>query len=461
MRIVLVGAGEVGYSVAKNLSEDGHNIVVVEDDKDRAALIDNDLNVQVIIGSGASPNVLALAGITKDTSEETNLLIACTNKDEVNIMACWIAKRMGVKHVIARAKGLEFTESTNWAKDLGIDTMISIERSVAKEIESLLEVQGAIRASELAEGKAGIYLFKVNQGSPACDVTLAELRKNHSDLNTIIVCIKRGEESFVPKAYDVLQPNDLCYTICYKEQVSSIEHIFNIDAKAKLKTVMINGGSNLGRQIATRIHSRWPKVAIKFFDPDKDKCLKIAEMLPYALVINRDGSDAKLLEKEGIREGAAIVSVTERDESNLMLSVFGKTLGAVKAISVVQKKNYLGMTRHLPLDAIVNKNQSLADAIIRAVRFPGSSHMLLVLDEIDAETVEIIIDNNSPAIDMTLRDLNMPSGSVIGLIERDNTVLIPNGETKIKANDKVYLFAAAEIMSEAAAHLGVDSSDEA
>lgn len=460
MKIVLVGAGEVGYSVAKNLSEDGHNIVVIEESKARADQIDNDLNVQVIAGSGASPAILAQAGI-EHNSNDVSLLIACTNKDEVNIMACWIAKHMGVKHVIARTKGLEFTEGSTWAKNLGIDTMVSIERSVAKEIESLLEVRGAIRATELAEGKAGIYLFKVNEGASACGVTLAELRKNNSALQTIIVCIKRKDESFVPKAHDILQPGDLCYTICYRQQVSNIEKLFNIETKTKLNKVIINGGSNIGRQIADRIHTRWPGVAIKFFDPDKTKCDKLSQQNSYALVLNQDGSDAKILEREGIQEGAAVISVTERDESNLMLSVLGKTLGAIKAISVVQKRNYLGMIQHMPLDAIVNKNQALADAIIRAVRFPGASKMLLILDEVDAETVEIVISKDSTAIGKTLHELNMPSGSVIGLIERKRQLLIPDGETTISAADKVYLFATEDVMPEAIQHLGVDPEDEA
>ena len=163
MRIVLVGAGEVGYSVAKNLSEDGHNIIVIEENGDKAARVDADLNVQVIRGSGTTPSILAQAGIRPDCSD-VSMLIACTNKDEVNIMACWIAKKLGVKHVIARTKGLEFTDTDTWAKSLGIDLMISPERSVAKEVESLLEVRGAIRATELAGGKAGVYLFKVNEG---------------------------------------------------------------------------------------------------------------------------------------------------------------------------------------------------------------------------------------------------------------------------------------------------------
>ena len=174
------------------------------------------------------------------------------------------------------------------------------------------------------------------------------------------------------------------------------------------------------------------------------------------MTINSDGSDAATLESEGIENGAAVISVTERDESNLMLSVLGKTLGALKAISVVQKTNYLDMIDHLPLDAIVNRNQALADGIIRSVRFPDSSRMLMVFDEIDAEAVEVDIEEGSPAAGKTLQQLSMPSGSVIGLIERGSELLIPAGSSEIKAGDKVYLFASSEIMPEAIQHLGVN-----
>ena len=455
MRIVLVGAGEVGYSVAKNLSEDGHDIVVIEENSDKADRVDHDLNVQVINGSGASPSVLTQAGITQDC-RDVAMLIACTNKDEVNIMACWIAKKLGVKHVIARIKGLEFTDTDSWAKSLGIDLMISTERSVAKEIESLLEVRGAIRATELASGKAGVYLFKVSADSAACGVTLAELRKQNAGLSTIIVCIKRGNKSFVPRADDTLQPGDLCYTICYRTQVNEIEDIFKIEHNAELKKIFINGGGTLGRQIAKRIHDRWPKLEIKIFDPDKEKCGKLITEFPFALISNSDGSDANLLHSEGIDTGAAVISVTEIDEPNLMLSVLGKTMGALKAISVVHKTNYLNMINHLPLDAIVNRNQALADGIIRNVRFPDSSHMLMLFDEIDAETVEVAIDEDSSAAGKTLQQLSLPSGSVIGLLERGHELLIPGGKTELQVNDKVYLFASSDIMPEAIQHLGVN-----
>ncbi len=445
MRIVIVGAGEVGSSVAKNLSDDGHDIVIVEEDDNRAARVENDLDVIMVKGNAARPSILAKAGITAD-NDDTSMLIACTNKDEVNIMACWIAKRMGVPHVIARAVGLEFTDNERWANDLGIDMLISPERSVAKEIEELLEVRGAMHATEIAGGKAGIYVFRMANDSPVRGLPLFEVRKQNPDLITLIVCIKRGERSFVPKANDVLETGDICYTMCYRNQVHDMEAIFQPSLRKKLKRVFIIGGGKIGFQTARRLISRSPGIDVRIFEEDKVKSERIAAEIPQALVICGDGSDAALLSSEGIELADGFVAATDQDEKNLMLAVLGKTMGASKSISVVKRSNYLGMTSHIPVDAIVNRNQTLADVIIKSVRYPGSSKVLTVLEEISAEALEITLSADSSAAGQKLADLKMPAGSVIGLLERNKELFIPTGTTVLGAGDKIAIFASTEAM---------------
>ena len=453
MRIVLVGAGEVGYSVAKNLSEDGHDIVVIEENDERADRVDNDLDVIVVRGNGARPSVLAKAGVVEGC-RDIPMLIACTNKDEVNIMACWIAKKCGVSHVIARAVGLEFTDNGDWAKALGIDMLISPERSVAREMEELLEVRGAIHATELAGGKAGIYVFRVADDSPFCGLELMEARKRNPDLVTLIVCVKRGEDSFVPKAHDILQPGDICYTMCYREQVHDIEELFHPAQTKRLKRVFIIGGGKIGFQTARRLITRSRGINIKIIDEDKDKCERIARELPEALVLCGDGADAALLKSEGIDLADGLVATTNEDEKNLMLAVFGKTLGAAKSLAVVKRPNYLDMTNYIPVDAIVNRNQALANIIIKTVRYPGSSKVLAVMEEISAEALELTLSPNSPVDGVRLMDLHTPEGSVIGLVERGSELLIPTGVTALHSGDKIVIFASTETMSAAVRQLG-------
>lgn len=445
MRIVLVGAGEVGYSVARDLASDGHEIIVVENDEERAQRVENDLDVIVIRGNGARPSVLERAGV-KSGCDDVQLLIACTNRDEVNIMACWIAKKVGVRHVIARAVGLEFTDNDTWARGLGIDIMISPERSVAKEIEELLEVRGALHAAELAGGKAGIYVFRVAEDSPMCGLPLFEVRNRNKQLITLIVCIQRDAKSFVPKAKDVLRPGDICYTMCYRDQVHELESLFQPMLSKKLKRVFIIGAGKIGFQAAKRLMERVPRIDVRIVEQDRAKCEKVASELPGVLVICGDGADSELLLSEGIEYADGFVATTDQDETNLMLAVLGKTLGASKSIAVVKRPNYLGMTQHIPVDSILNRNQTLAEVIIRNVRYPGSSRVLTVLEEISAEALELTLSDESLAVGKTLKELDLPLGVVIGLLEREEDILIPTGTTKLLSGDKIVIFASTDTM---------------
>lgn len=453
MRIVIVGAGEVGYSVARNLSADGHDIVIVEEDEERAAQAEETLDVMVVNGNGARPSVLAKAGITGKKSD-VMMLIACTNRDEVNLMACWIAKRSGVPHVIARAVGLEFTDNESWANDLGIDMLVSPERSVAKDIEELLEVRAALHTTEIAGGRAGIYLFRVAQDSPLCGLPLYEIRKRNPDMIMLVVWVKSGEESFVPKASYALQPGDLCYTMCYRSQILEIERLFQPAKSKRLKRVFIIGAGKIGHQTAERLLAHIRGIDLRIVDEDRAKCEKFAGELPRAMILCGNGADAEFLKSEGITDADGCVAATEHDETNLMLAVLAKTLGVSKSIAVVRNHNYLGMTNHIPVDAIVNRNQTLADVITRSVRYPGTSNVLTVLEEISAEAVETTVASGSAADGKKLMELTMPEGSLIGLLDRGGEMLIPTGQTELRGGDKIIIFGTAASMEAALAIFG-------
>ncbi|MDO4988049.1 MAG: Trk system potassium transporter TrkA [Synergistes sp.] len=455
MRIVLVGAGEVGYTVAKNLSEDGHDIVVIEENEENAEHVETMLDVLVLRGNGARPSVLARAGITEGKNDIA-LLIACTDKDEVNLMACWIAKRMGVPHVIARAVGLEFTDNEEWARGLGIDMLISPERSVAKQIEELLEIRAAIHATDIADGKAGIYVFRITRDSHLCGHSLIQLRRAYPNLILLIIHIRRGSKSFVPSGTEVLQEGDICYTICYRAIVSEVERIFQPSFTKKLKHVFIVGAGKIGFQTASRLISHIHGIDIRLVEKDRTKCERFARELPQVSVLCADGSDVSLLKSEGIESADGYVAATDHDETNLMLAVLAKTLGVSKSIAVVQRPNYLNMTNVIPVDAIVNRNQTLANVITRSVRYPGSSRVLTVLEEIDAETVELTLTDTSPATGQSLMELKMPQGSIVALVERKNEMLIPTGGTILKSGDKILVFASADVINDAMHPFGED-----
>ena len=461
MRIVVVGAGEVGFSVARNLSQSGNDIVLVEENPERAEKAENELDVMVVCGNGSRPHVLEKAGITPRGDVE--MLVACSGRDEVNILACWIAKKMGIKRVISRAVGLEFTDTATWSRDLGIDMMLSPERSAAREIENLLEMQNAMYSAELDE-KTGIYAFKAEENSVVCGLTLLELRRNYPRLITIIVYIRRGEEGFIPKAGDKLREGDICYSFCYNDQIHEISElyqpIYQSQRAKKLKRVLITGAGKVGSLTARLIQSKVKGLDVRIIDKDREKCRQTAAELPATTVLWGDGADEELLLQEGVDGAGGFVAATESDEVNLILAIQAKQLGAHKSIAVVRRKNYLRLADITPIDAIVSRNEALSSALISAVRYPGHAYAFTLLEQIAAESIQVTIPQGSPAIGIKLKDLPLPTGTLLGFVkreDRDDRLFIPTGESSLEAGDFVMVFASHEAVNAALQVLGVSA----
>ncbi len=336
--------------------------------------------------------------------------------------------------------------------------MVSPERSVAREVEGLLETQGAIHSTEI-DDKAGVYAFRVEEESPVSNLTLVELRRKNPKLVTIVVYIQRGAEGFIPRATDTLQPGDLCYSFCYLDQIQEIAQLYQSHKRKKLKHVIIVGAGKVGFQTSQLLLKRLKGIDIRLIDIDREKCRKIAAELPEAMVLWGDGADEELLMQEGIAATGGFLAATESDETNLMLAVLAKVLGARKSIAVIRRKSYIKLADHLPIDSIVSRNEALSSVIISAVRYPGHANTLMIFDQIGAETLQVTIPADSPAIGVALKDLELPPGALVGLVRRDGVkhdLFIPTGAFHFLAGDKAILFSTLEVVDATLEKLGVN-----
>ena len=344
MNTVIIGAGEVGRSVAKTLSGEGHNIYLVEKDEAQAKSAADELDVQIVTGNGARPNVLAQAGVVP--SGDVDLVIACSNRDEVNMLSCWIAHSAGVPNVISRVRSLEFTDSADWGKKLGINAMISPERSIAREIISLLEVSAATHAAELLDGKAALYTLKIAEDSPLVNMALKDLRTKWPDLTAVFVHVEHSDgEAGVPDGFTVLRADDVCHIVTYRKSAELLQEVFQPSKKNRLKKLFVVGGGKIGTQIVQAVKRDFGSVSLRLIDADPEKCARLAEELGEALVLNCDGIDKKVLSDEGIEEADAYVAATDSDELNLIYSSIAKLMGAKKTIAIAKRKDYQALTQ--------------------------------------------------------------------------------------------------------------------
>ena len=453
MKIVVVGGGEVGYSVAGTLSEEGHDVTVVEEDEERAAKLDDELDVIAVHGSGARPQVLEQAGVHPGC--DVDILVACTDRDEVNILACWIAKRAGVERVISRARAMEFTDSPTWAKDLGIDVMNSPERSVAREILELLFVSSAEHTTELLDGRSGIYALRVVPDSELVGLHLKDLKALYPNFAALIVYIDREDGGSVPYGAMTLRADDLCYIVTTREQAWKLEEIYQRKKSRPLKRVLIIGGGKLGFQVAWRLESRFRNLDIRLIDINREKCERLASELKHTLVLHGDGADDAFLVQEGIEGADGLVCATGSDEANLLFAVLGKSLGAKKTIAIARRKIYARLHGYMSVDAIVNPNSALSSVILSQARHRSGGGALAIIDKIDAEMMELTVPVGSPAAGRAIMDLGMPKGMLIALVVRGEEVFVPTGSTVMHEGDRALLFASTDLMGEAGEYLGV------
>ena len=433
MYIIILGAGEVGYNLAKLLSYEKHDIVILEPDPGRAKRARENLDIQVFEGTGSSPNDLEQAGIKK-----ADMVVAVSNNDEVNLLACLIAGKFGVPTKIARVKNREFTreDCALNAKILDIDLIIHPESEVAKAVVNLLKLTAATDILEFANGKILLLGIQLDKNSEILGKSLAELAKSLKNLTFRTVAILRRDRTIIPRGSDIFMSNDRIYVMTQRENLSELLRITGKE-NVKMENVMILGGGQTGTEIASQLEDT---INVKIIESNTDKTHVLADRLQKSLVIRGDGRDINLLALEGIIDMDAFISVTGDDETNIISCLVAKHLQVPRIISLINKTDYTAIIPTIGIDAYVSKQIVTVDQILKFIR-RGSIVSVASIPGIAAEVIEYITSDNAKITHKQIKDIHIPKAALLGAVVRGDEFFIPVGGSQIKAGDKVVVFA--------------------
>ncbi|MBL7074171.1 Trk system potassium transporter TrkA [candidate division KSB1 bacterium] len=438
MRIILIGAGEVGSYLAEVLSQEGHDVTVIEEDHENCQRIANLLDVLVIEGSGASSENLMRAGV-----KDTDIIIAVSAVDEINIVACMMAREFGVATKIARIRNLEYSSegAVLPLEKIGIDLVIHPELEAAREILRLIKYSQATDVLEFAGGAVQMVGVKVTDDAPIKGMTMRETAATFPKLTFRTVAIKRNKKSLIPRGEDKFEAGDLVYVISTKE---CIPGVFSMAGRAEKesKNVMILGGGKIGRMVAQELEKEGGYL-VKLIESNQEKSQLIAGMLKDTMVIHGDGLDVDLLAQEGIVDMDVYIALTDDDESNIVSSLMASHLRVPRTITLISKGEYLPIINTIGLDVAVNKRIITAGVILKYVR-PGRIASIARVKGINAEIIEFDLTEKKGLVNVPLKDLHFPQGMIVGAILHNGVVAVPTGDDRMRGGDRAIVFALPE-----------------
>lgn len=435
MKVVVIGAGEVGYDVSRLLATEQHDVTVIDVDPDVLRNVQNRLDVMTIQGSGTSAAVLEEAGV-----RNADMLIAVTAVDEVNIIACMIADRLNVPTTIARTRSDELTraQSVIKAKDFGIDLVIHPEESAAAEVARLIRRASATDMLTFADGRLNLIGIRIDPDSPVVGKTVQEIVTEHPEITFRFKAISRGIRTILPGGDERIQPNDQVFVLTRPKYITPMSRVLGKD-ETRMRNVMILGGTRVGSTVAHYLSNGNTSMRVKLIEPDEERAADLAEELRDVLILNCTGTDIDTLVAEGLSEMDAFVAVTDDEESNLVTCLMAKHLGVYKTVAMLSKAAYIPISQSIGLDAAVSKKLAVSREIRRFLR---GKHVLSVatVHGLDAEILEIEAKPRAPVTKHPLKDLKVPQGILIGAVEQNDHVEIATGNTHIQAGDRAIIF---------------------
>jgi trk system potassium uptake protein TrkA len=437
MRTVIIGAGEVGSNTARMLSEEGHDVVLIEQDEKLVERASEQLDALVIHGNGASPRLLAEAGI-----EKADLLVAASSSDEANIIACLAAKARGVSRTVARIHNPDYYDPQEpFAEQmLGIDFVIHTEQMAAREIKEALLVPGAINVDTFAEDSIEVAEVILNEGSPAVGRSLRDLRLPEASL--VVGVVRRGE-ALVPRGDTVLERRDHVLLISGRRRIAEVVKSVTTDTEP-VKEVMIYGGGRIGLRLALALEKAG--MSVRVIERDEARARYVASQLRRGFVLHDEGISRDFLLQERVDRSDAFVAVTGDDRANLLAAMYARQLGARMTIAGVSSGEFAPLADALGVDLTISPRMLAAEAILRFVRRGEIVDVALL--ESGAEMIELRVPPHCRVTGRPLSEVGFPEGAIVAALLRDGDVVIPTGREILKPGDDAVVFTVEDAIEE-------------
>ena len=435
MKIVIIGDGKVGYKLAKQLSEDNYDVVLIDNNAGKLKAATNKLDIICITGDGVSAEVQREADVP-----HADLVIACASTDELNMLSCLIARRLGARHTIARVRNPSYYQQIDILKeDLRLSMAVNPELAVANEISRVLIFPVASKIETFVKGRVELVEFMLRSGNPIIGHNLAEIYRKYQ-IKILGCAVQRGKKVYIPDGEFVPQEGDKLHIAASHREIELFFKSLG-DCKNKIRRVLICGGGRVGFYLAKQLLSLGMQV--KIIEQDLKKCETLCESLPKATIIHGDAADHDLLIEEGIHETDALIALTGMDEENIIMALFAKMQGVHKIIAKVNEDTRAQMVEGLGIDSIVSAKSATADVILSYVRARQNSlcsanvETMYRLVDGQVEALEFIIRKENNYTNVPLKNITIKPNNLIACIGRKRQIIIPNGEDVLQVGDSV------------------------
>ena len=435
MKIIIVGAGEVGYNIASRLASENKHVIVIDKNQDATQRLSENLDIQAITASGSNPKVLIDAGIN-----ETDILLAVTDSDETNLVACLMANIISpTTKKLARIRNADFDSYHNrfQTENPHIDTVINPEIEVVNTIRKLMDVPGAVDVGDFVDGKVTYAGIRLDRHSPMAGMKLVDFSSQFGEDRPLIAAIIRKNEVIVPRGSNTVEPGDLIYFVSQTEKLEKMLTLFGKKA-LPAKRALIIGGGRIGERLAKLLER--DSIHSKIIESDINRCHHLSEKLDKTVILHGDGSDKKLFLEENVSQTDVLISVTNNDETNILVSLLAKNLGVENTITRISKSNYFPLLATIGIERIVSPRLSAVSSILKQVR-KGKVLSDISISGERGEFIEAIALETSDITNKPLRKISFPKGTLLVCIIRNSQIMIPTGESIVKPGDRIILFA--------------------